>query len=117
MDPLAPLKMAYEFMACHVGGAIYGDAWDQIRQALRQETAQAGIFEVERLTSEKYEPFHGLCFEGNEPHARVQIRLFGWLVFRVHFLLCRVSGARFIYTHDLEAGREYLNTLGAKKAV
>jgi hypothetical protein len=61
---------------------------------------------VERLTSNQYEPFHGVCFEGNDPYAKVQIRLFGWLAFRVHFLHLAIGGERFVYTHRLDSMNE-----------
>ena len=54
----------------------------------------------------KNEPFHGICFEGNDPYAKVQIRLFGWLVFRVHFLHLSIDGPQYEYTHQLDSGDE-----------
>ena len=57
--------------------------------------------EVLRLNASEYKPFHGICFEGNDPYTRVLIRLFGWLAFRVHFRRLAVSGPRFVYTQSL----------------
>ena len=68
-------------------------------------------FRVDRLNSSEYKPFHGICFEGNHPHARVQIRLFGWLAFRVHFLRLAVGGPRFVYTHYLDSNSEDIRVL------
>jgi hypothetical protein len=56
----------------------------------------------------KYEPFHGIVFEGNDPYAKVLIRLFGWLAFRVHFLRLACSGSRFVYTHRLDEQQEHV---------
>lgn len=50
----------------------------------------------------------GLYFEGNDPHARVQIVLFGWLGFRVHFYRLAFGGPRLVYTHNLESNEEDL---------
>ena len=102
MSPLVPFKIAYEFLACHVGTAIYNEnqLLNQLRAALREGTKDDPCFKVERLFASEYKPFHGICFEGNDPHARVQIRLFGHLAFRVHFLRLSVSGPRWIYTQS-----------------
>ena len=109
MNPIIPTKIAFEFLVCHAGTAIYDEVpqLSEVRQALcTMETASDSI-RIDRLSSSKYEPFHGICFEGNDPHARVQIRLFGWLAFRVHFLRLSVGGPRFVYTHRLDTGKEH----------
>lgn len=108
MNPLVPVKIAFEFLACHLGGAIYADLPPLIRtrEAIRNMDAEDPSFNVERLNAEDYKPFHGICFEGNSPHAKVLIRLFGWLAFRVHFLQMSVGGDRYVYTHYLDTGRE-----------
>jgi len=53
-------------------------------------------------------PFHGILFEGNNPYATVQVRLFGQFAFRVHFKTLSVDGPRFFYTHDLTADEEHV---------
>lgn len=108
MNPLIPAKIAFEFLACHAGDAFYSKEpqLETIRRALLTLEMQPSAIEIERLSSGKYEPFHGLLFEGNDPHARVQVRLFGWLAFRVHFLRLSVSGPRFVYTHRLDTSEE-----------
>lgn len=108
MNPLIPAKTAYEFLACHLSSAIYEEVkqLSKIRDSLIKCELNPNVIQVERLTSNKYEPFHGIYFEGNDPHAKVQVRLFGWLVFRVHFLELSVGGPRFIYTHQLDTNEE-----------
>jgi hypothetical protein len=115
MDPLIPVKIAFEFLACHLGPAVYDDApqLSQIRSVLRNKQMDGDVLFVERLTSNKYEPFHGVVFEGNDPYAKVQVRLFGWLAFRVHFLYLSVSGPRYVYTHRLDFGEEAVDEAGA----
>ena len=105
LSSLVPLKIAYEFLACHLGAAIYDEApqLEEIRQVLNEGAEEHACFTVERLTSSEYKPFHGLVFEGNDPHAKVQIRLFGWLGFRVHLNRLSVGGDRFVYTHLLDS--------------
>ncbi len=115
MDPLIPAKIAFEFLACHVGLAIYGEdpELSQIRSVFRNKQMNTDIFFVERLTSNKYKPFHGIVFEGNDPYAKVQVRLFGWLAFRVHFLHLSVGGPRYAYTHRLDSGEEAVSEINA----
>jgi hypothetical protein len=111
MDPLIPAKIAYEFLACHVGSAIYNDLPNlaQVRASINTNQMNPNAIRIERLSSNKYEPFHGICFEGNDPYAKVQIRLFGWLAFRVHFRLLSISGPRFVYTHRLDTNEERID--------
>jgi hypothetical protein len=113
MSPLVPLKIAFEFLACHIGTAIYDDApqFCDLRQVLRESIEVHECFRVDWLNAAEYKPFHGICFEGNDPHARVLIRLFGWLAFRVHFLRLGVGGPRFVYTHYLDTNREDIRML------
>lgn len=113
LSPLVALKIAFEFLACHLGTAIYDEAtqFNALRRALLCEIEEDPYFKVERLNASEYKSFHGICFEGNEPHARVLIRLFGWLAFRVHFLNLAVGGPRFIYTHYLDSGEENIRML------
>ena len=104
-DGVEPLKIAYEFLALHLGTAVYTDAppLAELRKVLRQGVENHTCFSVERLTASDYKPFHGLVFEGNDPYAKVLIRLFGWLAFRVHFKHLAVGGDRFQYTHLLDS--------------
>ncbi len=119
MDFLIPAKTAYEFLACHIGSAIYDGApqLSEIRNSLTSGLLNTDAILVERLTSNKYEPFHGICFEGNAPYAKVQIRLLGWLAFRVHFLRLSIQGPRFIYTHRLDTKEEEIRVVDESKAV
>ena len=113
LTPLVPLKIAYEFIACHLGTAIYDEALQlqEIRTTLLESIKDHPSFEVERLAASEYKPFHGICFEGNDPHGKVLIRLFGWLAFRVHFRWLAFDGSRFVYTHCLGTHEDSLDEL------
>jgi HNH endonuclease len=108
LSPLVPLKIAYEFLACHLGTAIYDEARQmaELRMVLRERIETHPCYSVERLTASEYKPFHGIVFEGNDPYAKVLIRLFGWLAFRVHLRHLAVGGHQFIYTHLLDSNKE-----------
>ena len=113
LDPLIPVKSAYEFLALHVGRAIYQDTppLAAIRASLRERRLNAQHTEVERLHAPDAKPFHGLVFEGNLPYAKVQVRLFGQLAFRVHLKRLSVAGPRGMYTHDLALNQEHVRQL------
>lgn len=118
LDPIVPIKTAYEFLALHVGGAIYQQTPPlmAIRRALSDGVLDSREIEVERLHAPEAKPFHGLVFEGNSPGAQVQFRLFGKLAFRVHFRRLSVAGARGMYTHELATGHEFVAKLPANDA-
>jgi HNH endonuclease len=108
VNPLIPLKIAFEFLALHLGETIYEDfAFMEIRAAMLDRNTSAACFKIERLQARRYEPFHGICHEGNSPYTIVQIRLFGKLAFRVHFLRVAANGPRLVYTHNLGTGEEF----------
>lgn len=113
MNPLLPLKIAFEFIACHLGASICATEpqLEEIRNSLAIQDTDNECFQVERLNAEEYKPFHGIVFEGNNPHAQVQIRLFGRLAFRVHFKRLKVHAPRCVYTHFLDANLEDLRII------
>ena len=114
MNPLIPLKIAFEFIACHLGASIYSTEHQlaEIRTILsEQNTNDNECFQVDRLNAGEYKPFHGIVFEGNNPHAQIQIRLFGWLAFRVHFKQLQVNAPRCAYTHFLDTNIEDLRII------
>lgn len=108
LNPVVPAKTAYEFLGLQVGAAIYerAPALDAARAALTTGAVDKRHIQVERLHAPEAKPFHGIVFEGNSPYAKVQVRLFGKLAFRVHFKLLSVGASRASYTHDLESNKE-----------
>ena len=109
MDPIVPTKIAFEWLALHCGSAIYENPPQlaTIRRQLCRSKLSGGEIRVQRLKAKNCGFFHGLAFEGNSRGARVQIRLFGSLAFRVEFSRLSVSGNRCGYTHDLVSGNEH----------
>jgi hypothetical protein len=108
LSALLPIKSAYEFLALHLNGAIYEDvpSLSAARVALRGGIVDPTHLLVERLQSPTARLFHGIVFEGNDPYAKVQVRLFGQLAFRIHFFSLAIGGPRYTYTHDLVSNVE-----------
>lgn len=115
LNNLIPVKSAYEFLALHVGTAIYQNTppLTAIRSSLHSGRMDSMHIEVERLQAPDAKAFHGLVFEGNQPYAKVQVRIFGQLAFRVHFKTLSIGGPRAMYTHDLRSGEEVVQQLPA----
>ena len=114
INPVVPMKIAFEFLALHCGDAIYENSpqLNSIRNQITNRTILAGEdIHVERLVAQNDRLFHGLAFEGNHPGAQVQIRIFGSLGFRVSFRNLSIQGPRIAYTHDLTSGKEYCDLL------
>jgi hypothetical protein len=104
MDPLILLKIGYEFLALHLYQLTYEDnaPLRHFRAALCREISITDVCEVEYLHGEDYKPFHGIVFEGNNPTVQVQIRLFGWLAYRLKFFGLAIEGPRLAYTQFLD---------------
>lgn len=113
VSAIVPLKIAYEYLALHLGTAVLDPGLGPVRGLLRNESTPLENYRIERFVALPYAPFHGLVLEKNAPHAVVQIRLFGGAVFRVHFAGIAVGGVRMKYTHDLEKGQDGFRAVDA----
>lgn len=112
-DPAMSAKVAFEFLALHCGDEIYVDSPQLAairQQVLASELAEEDV-RVERLSASNDRMFHGLAFEGNNPGAQVQIRLFGSLVYLIQFCRLRIRGPRTAYTHDLTTDDETVEAI------
>ena len=114
MDKLIPAKVAFEFLALYLGTDIYDNRpqLSEVRRVLTTCTLEKDIIQVERLHSNECEPLHGIRFEENDPHAKIQIMLFGSLAFRVHFFHLSLDKPHLVYTHKLDTGKEFWSTIG-----
>jgi hypothetical protein len=110
LAPLAALKIAYEFAVLSFGSVMLDDnpALNEIRRALLNGDEASPVFNVapKITTNRRAEPFHGIAFEGNNPHAVIQVRLFGLLAYQVNFPNLRIDAKPFGYRHDLDTGEE-----------
>ncbi|MBL8548268.1 MAG: hypothetical protein JNL81_17540 [Hyphomonadaceae bacterium] len=114
LTPLISLKIAYEFAVLSFGSPMLANdnpALREIRRALIQGDERAPVFNVQEMIAKDRtpRPFHGIAFEGNDPHAVIQVRLFGYLAYRVHFPNLAIDKEPFGYTHTLDHGQEWLN--------
>ena len=114
LDPVVPLKIAFEFLALCVGEEIYGaiPPLSHIRSILRRVTDwDERTVSVDRLCAPRIAPFHGICNESNAEYESVQIRLFGQLAYRVHFRKLRIDCPRFVYTHLLNDNVDHVRVV------
>ncbi len=104
------LKMAYEYIALHLGGAVYqrSPQLDRLREMVLRGEQGGRAYRIEHLSTRKYVALHGLSLEAPSPYSVVRICLFGWLVYRAHLLELAIQGPRLIYEHDLKSSHETL---------
>ncbi len=104
------LKIAFEYLALHIGADIHSPVFDPIREALCNNDASRCQHRVEWKRGQKLEPFFRLCVERAPPYIVIQVRLLGELVYRVHFpdLKPGEQFHRFKYTHELLTSKDYL---------
>jgi hypothetical protein len=109
LNDLVAVKVAFEFLALISGTAICDDTsqLNEVRDALKCAHVSAA-FSVDRLLAKDYAPFHGICFEGNGPYVKIQVRLFGMLAYRVHFRRLSLEQRKIQYTYDLKSGHHYV---------
>jgi hypothetical protein len=102
---VCPLAIAYLFLACVLGRAIYTPKLQPVRDALALNSHPESAWKVEALIAQRsYEPWHGLAVERILPHFVVQIRLFAQLAWLVHFTSVRgnAKSAGLAYRGNLE---------------
>ena len=107
MDDRLPLAVAYEFVAVLVGEQILDERLDGVRAALRSEGESDG-FRVERGRSSRdgFEPVHIVSIRQATPSLIVDVRLFQWIWYAVHFPTIALGGNRIAYHLDLVSGAE-----------
>lgn len=111
-EPIAPpeafLGIGYLFLALGVEDAIYGDAFHEVRETLRADSAwtSAPSWTVEMGRVDKsYEPTHMIGFDSTAPPV-VRVQLFRTFVWRVHLPAAdRRPDCVFLFT-DLDSGEE-----------
>lgn len=108
INELVLLKIAYEFLALRIGNLIYRDFPDLVdsRKMLQDFYFDSQFIKIEPLHANQYRPFHGVGFEKNTPYIVIQIRLFDWIAYRVHFTRTALKGPMFRYTNHLDLGKE-----------
>lgn len=121
LTPLISLKIAYEFAALSFGSTMLvhdNPALREIRRALLQGDAGSPVFNVQEMIARDRtpRPFHGIALEENKPYSVIQVRLFGYLAYRVHFPNLALQREPFGYTHDLQHATESLDPRDALAA-
>ena len=111
IDPRVLLKMAYEYLALHLGSKIFHHYFDPVRSAFLQGGVVPSCCSVQekRVADRKYEPFHGLVVKNTASGSVVKIRLFGYLSYPVHFFGLQILSAKSLcYTLHLDSKQEEL---------
>jgi hypothetical protein len=87
IEPRALLKIAYEYLALHLGSKIFHQYFDPVRSAFQTGGVVPNRCSVQerRVRDRKYEPLHGLAVKNTDSGLVVKIRLFGYLSYPVHF--------------------------------
>lgn len=93
--------IAYEFLSLLIGNLIYKDRFDFIREFI-MEGKKSEKFVIERLTSRHYSPYHKIYFELPETEIVINIILFRWLVYKVHFKDFKLLNDSPVYLEDLK---------------
>lgn len=66
IDPVVPVKTAFEFLALHLGEVVYDESppLQDIRRVLAGGELNPQWISVDRLEAPTVQPFHGIAFEG-----------------------------------------------------
>jgi hypothetical protein len=109
IEPRALLKIAYEYLALHLGSIIFHQYFDPVRSALQTGGVVPDCCSVQerRVRDRKYEPLHGLAVKSTTRGLVVKIRLFGYLSYPVHFFGLQIVPAKsHCYTLHLDTMQE-----------
>lgn len=108
LNPLVPLKMAYEFVALLIGGAIYSPKLQFLRDVLKKQDRKLAQGIVSYNWAGKADAFHGIIFEGNNDVAQFQVRILGLLAYTIRFPGIAIEHPRFAYTQRLDSGKDWV---------
>jgi hypothetical protein len=111
IEPRALLKIAYEYLALHLGRKIFHPYFDPVRSVFIAGGVVPSCCSVEemRVRERKYQPFHGLGVKKTTSGLVVKIRLFGYLSYLVHFCGLQIAGKSHCYTLHLDSKQEEWN--------
>jgi hypothetical protein len=115
-DPMVPdvtlLAIAFRYLAGCVGSLVYETAFDRIRDAIKSSALPAdGVWRVEPCWTRQPQPWHGLAIKEVQPHVVVYVRLFGDLIWLVHFERIALKRSNCApYRIDLTDGSEHLGS-------
>ncbi len=107
LSPLVPLKIAYEYAALLVGGAIYCPEFQGLRQILLDQNEDMARQMVTYNWAKEPDAFHGIAFEDNHKVAQFQVRLFGLLAYTARFNGVTIEHKPIVYTHRLDTGKDW----------
>jgi len=109
IEPRALLKIAYGYLALHLGSKIFHQYFDPVRSAFLTGGVVPNCCSVQerRVRDGKYEPFHGLAVKNTIRGLVVKIRLFGCLSYSFLFFGLRIVPAKsHCYTLHLDSKQE-----------
>jgi hypothetical protein len=114
-DPIVPdvtlLAIGYRYLAGCVGSLIYDSVFDPIRDAIKTNgLAQPGVWHIEPYWTRQPEPWHGLAIKEDQPHVVVYVRLFGDLIWLVHFAAVSLKKDCPPYRINLADGAEIIGS-------
>ena len=107
MDERLVVLIAYNYLCLLLNGQVLDERLSFIRDFIVNDKSTPRI-KVESFTSRRYEPYHGLCPKLVGRDTIITIRLFGWLIYEVHFVGVVYGGPDFVYVEDLRNRRGLL---------
>lgn len=111
IDHRWPVLAALEFLALNLKDGILTPYFEEIQDYVLGGQ-QPSFVAVERLTTRKYAPFHGMRWIQREDVLVCEIHLFGWIVFSVTFSSVRMQGPLAAYLESLDTGKSALSQRG-----
>lgn len=101
LDEKVIALMAYEFLSLLIGNLIYDYKFDFIRKFIREGKTSEKLV-IEGLRSRQYDTYHKIYPELLEKEIIINIILFGWLWYKVHFKGFNLKSADPVYLEDLK---------------
>lgn len=104
LDEEVVVLMAYEFLSLLIGNLILDEQFGYVREFIKNRTKSEKLL-IEHLTRREYEPYHEIYPELLETEIIINIILFGWMWYKVHFKDFKLSSPDFVYLEDLKNKR------------
>ena len=103
IDNRLPTLIAFEFLAIHIGNVILNEAFDEIRQYIRDGNPTNKVVVEQFAGGNKYDTIHGIVIEPIDKAIQIRVRLFRWITYVVTFNNFNYRGFDSIYLEDLKS--------------
>jgi len=118
MDERNIMLIAYNYLCIMFGELVFDSLFNDVRSFITSQIQSTEQFEINQIPyTHDYQPYHSIFYEAHPEQLRIEIVLFGSIVYQVTFhKMTAHRDLNFVYIEDLKNARLlFANTLNDVK--